>query len=115
MRNPFKKSLRNIKKEDAHGGSGSRQVLLSSGDSISRNLEAMTKGFIPAGGRYDWHVHEDVDEFFLVVKGSGVIEFAESESIEYLEGDLVYIPAGKQHRILASKQSDNEFYFVRIR
>lgn len=45
MRKPFLKNLSDIKMEDAHDGSGSRQVLLSSNDDISTQLEAATKWY----------------------------------------------------------------------
>lgn len=68
MRKPFKKSLHLIPLEEAHGGSGSRQVLLSKADPVSQYFEAMTKGYLKADTQFDWHSHEDIDEFFLVIK-----------------------------------------------
>lgn len=114
MRTPFKKSLHQIPLEQAHGGSGSRQLLLSSSDPISPNLEAMTKGYLKAWTQFDWHFHDKIDEFFLVLKGSGVIEFKGNDPFSYQEGDLIYISANTEHRITASDSDDNEFYFIRV-
>ena len=114
MRKPFKKSLNQIPNEEAHGGAGSRQLLLSKADSISKYLEAMTKGYLEAGGKFDWHSHDKIDEFFLVTKGSGLVEFKNNESCEYTEGDLIYIPSNIEHRIIASEKADNEFFFIRL-
>lgn len=114
MRKPFKKSLKQIPVEEAHGGTGSRQLLLSKADSVSKYLEAMTKGYLEAGAKFDWHSHNKIDESFLVTKGSGLVEFKNGESWEYTEGDLIYIPANIEHRIIASDKTDNEFFFIRL-
>jgi mannose-6-phosphate isomerase-like protein (cupin superfamily) len=42
---------------------------------IPPNMEAMTKGFLEPGGVFDWHDRPDVDEFFLVLSGTGKISF----------------------------------------
>lgn len=114
MRKSFKKSINQIPVEEAHAGTGSRQLLLSKSDSISKYLEAMTKGYLKAGEKFDWHSHDKIDEFFLVAKGSGIVEFKNNESLEYADGDLIYIPSNIEHRIIASDKSDNEFFFIRL-
>jgi quercetin dioxygenase-like cupin family protein len=114
MRKPFKKSLKQIPIEEAHGGTGSRQLLLSKADSVSKYLEAMTKGYLGAGEKFDWHSHDKIDEFFLVTKGAGLVEFKNDESWKYTEGDLIYIPSNTEHRIIASDKTDNEFFFIRL-
>jgi len=115
MRKPFKKSLSQIPIEEAHGVNSRRQLILSKADAVSKYFEAMTKGYLKAGGKFDWHFHGRIDEFFLVTKGSGLVEFKNGNSWEYNEGDLIYIPANIEHQIVASKDSDNEFFFVRLR
>lgn len=47
-------------------------------------------------GEFHWHSHQD-DEFFLIYKGSIVID-TESGSIELNEGEGTVIPKGVQHR-----------------
>ncbi|MDA1061209.1 MAG: cupin domain-containing protein [bacterium] len=114
MKRPFKKSLNQIPQEEAHGGTGSRQLLLSKSDPISIFMEAMTKGYLKAGAKFDWHFHDKIDEFFLVIKGVGIIEFKDDKPMKYQEGDLIYIPSNIEHRIIASERDDNEFYFIRL-
>jgi quercetin dioxygenase-like cupin family protein len=111
-RRPFKKNLSEIPTEDAHGGSGKRQLILSREDAISDELHAMTKGFLVASGCFDWHSHENIDEFFLVIKGSGAIEFEDNTKVEYKSEDLIYTPANIKHKIIAME--DSEFFFVRL-
>ncbi len=114
MRIPFKKSLDQIPLEEAHGGTGSRQLILSKSDPVSPYFEAMTKGYLKAWTKFDWHFHDKIDEFFLSIKGSGVIEFKNADSFSYKEGDIIYIPSNIEHRITASESVDNEFYFIRL-
>lgn len=114
MRQPFKKSLSEISIEWAHGWNGSRKLLLSSVDNISSNLEAMTQGFLPVWNLFDWHFHDGIDEFFLVVQGTGIIEFRDI-SLDYSSGDLVYIPANIEHKIVATWDIENQFYFIRVK
>jgi len=114
MRKPFKKSLGAIPIEEAHGGSGKRQLILSKDDAVSSYFHAMTKGFLPSVGVFDWHEHKHIDEFFLVMKGTGVIEFKDESSFRYAPGELIYIPANLSHRIENTGEEENEFYFIRL-
>ncbi|MFA5796895.1 MAG: cupin domain-containing protein [Candidatus Woesearchaeota archaeon] len=114
MRKPFKKHLGAINVETAHGGSGRRQLMLSKDDPISSQLHAMTKGFLAPGRIFDWHDHEDIDEFFLVTKGTGVIEFEDGSKLEYTKDDLIYIPSNVKHKIENTGNVEGEFFFVRL-
>jgi mannose-6-phosphate isomerase-like protein (cupin superfamily) len=114
MRKPFKKNLSQIPVEHAHGGSGSRQLILSEADDVSTQFSAMTKGFLKSGSAYDWHSHENIDEFFLVLQGSGVISFKDLDSMEYAVGDLIYIPANLAHKIEARGDIESQYYFIRL-
>jgi mannose-6-phosphate isomerase-like protein (cupin superfamily) len=115
MKAPFKKEIGKIEIEGAHGGAGRRQLLLSANDSISENIEASTKGFLAPGGIFDWHNHDNIDEFFIVLQGTGIVEFENGAKIEYKEDDLVYMPASVTHKITNTGDVDNIFYFVRVR
>lgn len=49
-----------------------------------------------------------------MIKGSGFIEFKDSDSWEYNKGYLIYIPADIEHQIIASEKADNGFFFYSI-
>jgi quercetin dioxygenase-like cupin family protein len=115
VRKPFRKCLSEIPVEHAHGGSGSRQLILSAQDAVSRQLEAVTKGFLQAGGVFDWHRHDGVDEFFIVIAGTGTIEYADGTVFQYSSGDVIYNPSGLGHRIVNTGSEENQFYFVRLK
>jgi mannose-6-phosphate isomerase-like protein (cupin superfamily) len=114
-RKPTKKSLSEISLEEAHGGSGRRQLIFSSSEPfVSKNFQAMTKGFLPPGASYDWHKHDEVDELFLVVSGIGIIKYEDGSEFPYKDGDLFYSPAGIAHILTNTGKDDNVFYFIRI-
>jgi mannose-6-phosphate isomerase-like protein (cupin superfamily) len=115
MKQPTIKHLSKIQVEHAHGGSGSRQLIFSQEDECSSpQLEAVTKGFLPKGGVFDWHHHEGVDEFFWVVSGVGRIEYKNDIQFDYSAGDFIYNPADLSHRIINTGEDDNVFFFVRV-
>lgn len=114
MNNPIKKSLSTVEREGAHGGSGGRQLLFSNKEDITKNLEAWTKGFLPVGAIFDWHGHINVDEFFIILKGEGYIEYENGVKFNYKEGDIMYNPAGLNHKIVNTDRIENEFFFIRV-
>ena len=114
-RAPIHKNLTTIAIEHAHGGSGRRQVLLSAKEDVTQNLDAMTKGFLPAGAVFDWHNHPDFDEICVVLAGSGTIDFEGGGSVRYGVDDVFNFPAELNHRIANDGEFESVFYFIRIR
>ncbi len=54
-------------------------------------------------GEHVWHVHEDTDEFFLVLDGRFDIAMRSDDGTEYmatlLKGDTYVVPRGVFHRL----------------
>ncbi|MEI6729284.1 MAG: cupin domain-containing protein [bacterium] len=119
MRKSLKKSLANIPLEEAHGGSGLRQVVFLKEEVGPSNFEAVTKGFLNQGKKYEIHKHEQVDEIFVVLKGSGKVRYFYSdnkvEEFEYKEGDFFYNVADVEHEIESLSEATSEFYFIRFK
>ena len=114
QRRPFKKIIEDISTEQAHAGSGSRKLIISNSDDISSNIEAVTKGYLEPGGIFDWHQHVGIDEFWIVISGSGFIDYKNGDRFEYAPGDFIYNPADLEHRIMAEGDTRSEFFFVRV-
>ncbi|HEX4792380.1 MAG TPA: cupin domain-containing protein [Humisphaera sp.] len=118
MRRTFiQKLLQEIPIEGAHGGTGRRQMLLSKEDDVCTSLQAVTKGYLDPGGVFDWHHHDGVDEFFIVLTGSGTITYdlgQEHVKRTYEAGSIFNSPAGMPHRIEADGPTASEFIFVRL-
>lgn len=109
-----KRSRGSIVKEDAHGGSGQRTVYAAPEHVKSAHFEAMTHGFMPPGGMYDWHDHKDVEEIMVAVKGSGFVHDDDGK-YPYEPGDVFVFPAGVGHKISNPTVTENEFIFVRVK
>jgi mannose-6-phosphate isomerase-like protein (cupin superfamily) len=53
---------------------------------------------LPSGAKHDRHLHRNCDEFFVVVKGHGMIYTADGRGEEPAgEGDVLYAPRGTWH------------------
>jgi mannose-6-phosphate isomerase-like protein (cupin superfamily) len=113
-RKPFLKKIDEITLEAAHVSSGSRRLIVSKADDISRQLEAVTKGYLDPGAVFDWHQHIGIDEFWIVTQGSGFVEYKTGEHFDYGPGDFIYNPAELAHRIVATGDEQSQFFFVRL-
>src|SRR5918996_1253876 len=51
-------------------------------------------------GEYDWHQHRD-EELFLCWDGTFRVEIDGREPIQLSPGDLLVVPAGTRHRVVA--------------
>ena len=54
-------------------------------------------------GPFVWHVHDDTDDFFLVLKGRLRIELR-SGSVELGAGEVYVVPKGVEHRPVADEE-----------
>lgn len=55
-----------------------------------------------AEGEHVWHVHEDTDEFFLVLEGQFDVAYRDSDGAEHTvvlrRGDTFVVPRGVEHK-----------------
>ncbi len=51
--------------------------------------------FAPRGR--DYQTTHEQDELYVVMKGSGIL-MIEDTLLSFFEGDVLFVPAGKQHR-----------------
>jgi len=49
-------------------------------------------------GDYHWHVHEDSDDFFLVLDGLLEIDIEDGATVSLAPGQLYIVPKGVRHR-----------------
>ena len=55
-------------------------------------------------GDFNWHLHEDTDDFFLVLSGELTIHFRD-EDIKLAAGDLYVISKGIEHRTSSEQET----------
>ncbi len=56
-------------------------------------------------GEFVWHSHADTDEFFLVHKGSFVMEYRDRK-VALKAGDIHVVPKGVEHRPVAAEECE---------
>lgn len=110
----IKRAKNTIKKEEAHGGRGSRKVYADSEHVSNPNLDAITHGFLPGGQTFDWHEHANTDEVMVVMYGSGIVS-DEDGNYEYSEGDVFVLPADTSHKIHNPSHEEHQMIFTRIK
>ena len=71
------------------------QFLIDAGSAGSERL-VVGRTVIPPGGRHDRHRHPNVDEFLVVMSGSGRI-YTDEGTEAAGEGDVVFTPRGHWH------------------
>ena len=55
-------------------------------------------------GEFNWHSHEDTDDFFLVIEGEIDIEMRD-QTVTLKKGEMYVVPAGVEHRPVAKAES----------
>ncbi|HMB64062.1 MAG TPA: cupin domain-containing protein [Eudoraea sp.] len=61
-------------------------------------------------GLYDWHVHENSDEYFIVLEGELKIEITDSRSFLLAPFDCLKMPKGVIHRTESKARTVNLVY-----
>ncbi len=107
----IKKPNETFAREDAHGGSGGRKLLLSEYE--MKNVQGMTYGFLPANSKFVWHMHDDLNEVMLVLKGNGTVK-DEDGTYSYATGDIFIFSKGIYHEIENTSGEEHEYIFVRV-
>lgn len=110
----IKRTSTEIQKEEAHGGSGSRKVYVSSDHLVNTHLDIITHGFLPVGNSYDWHEHENIEEVMVVLKSGGMV-YDEDGEYPFEVGDVFVFPPNIKHKITNTSNEECEMIFVRVK
>ena len=93
------KSINAINDVTTSHGAGIKKVLCSN-DEASSNITQIAVSRLKAGEQVEVHVHETMEEHFLIEEGT--LEFVIDETIITVNaGSYVMIPAGTKHGIKA--------------
>lgn len=110
--------ISDIPVEEAHGGSGARQMLVKPEFLTTPHLEAITKGYLPVRKMFDWHTHVDTDEVFIVTQGKGKFYYRQGEEenhFDYKSEDVIVAPANLFHKIVAEGTEETQGFFFRVK
>lgn len=56
-------------------------------------------------GEYEFHMHADTDDFFLVIEGEVTMDYEDHPSVTFGAGEMVIVPAGVVHRPRADSEA----------
>ena len=56
-------------------------------------------------GAFPWHAHPDTDDFFLVLKGTVVMELRDRK-VTLQPGEVFVVPRGVEHRPVAEEEAE---------
>lgn len=90
----------------AHRGAIARMVMTSH---FLRSMEFLAYAILPPGNAIEEHIDE-VEEIYLIVKGSGIMKVG-AEEREVKDWDAVWLPAGEPHGL---KNTGNEDMLIII-
>ena len=80
-----------------HSGTLNRYMV---GRDTGASRMAIWEGTVEAGGGADAHLHEDMEQAFLVLEGEAIFKFPD-EDVRVGAGELVFIPAKLPHQIVS--------------
>jgi len=109
-----KKNLQNIPTEETSHTSGSRKMIVAKEETTSKYFEAHTYGYLPSGGKWEMHEHDNIVEICVVTKGKGVVRDSEGNEEEFVVGDRFIFPSHTKHEIENNSHEEAEFYFFRF-
>lgn len=70
---------------------------------IAGELNGQHVKLVKFRGAFVWHRHDEVDEFFLVVKGGFTMEFRDRQ-VALAAGEFLIVPRGVEHRPVAEEE-----------
>lgn len=70
---------------------------------IIGELNGQQVKLVKLNGEFIWHMHENEDELFYVLKGKLIMEFRDRK-VEVNENEIIIIPHGTEHRSVAKDE-----------
>jgi cupin 2 domain-containing protein len=64
----------------------------------------ITKGALKEPG--EWY-NQDTDEWVMLVRGEAILEFWQEAKVKMSEGDFIFIPSHKRHRVAETSEIPN--------
>lgn len=106
---PFRTNIKNVpletglKREDGWINMQVQYLINEKTAGSKRTVVGWT--VLPPGAAHEQHRHHNVDEFWIVLKGKGVMYTPDGEE-ESGEGDVVFTPAGHYHGFKNTSDED---------
>jgi mannose-6-phosphate isomerase-like protein (cupin superfamily) len=105
--------LGEVAQEDAHGGSGKRRMVFRNSDAPKSRLEAVSVGYLPKGGTFEWHRHDGIDEIIAIMRGKATVKSG-GRTFPVKAGDFLLVPSATMHKIINTGPKKMQALFVRV-
>ncbi len=89
------------------------KVLLKRNEIAPGNLQMLNFARMPVGASFRPHYHEDMNEFFLLLKGQAKIRLEEKEA-EIQKDEMVFLPMGRVHEMKNIGDEEVEYIVIGI-
>jgi mannose-6-phosphate isomerase-like protein (cupin superfamily) len=90
-----------------------KKVILQMADFIDGRIKMINWAFLPTGKSFQAHYHEDMQEIFILIKGTARI-LVDNEQAEIYEGDTIVVPVGSVHSMENIGKNDVEYIVVGV-
>ncbi|HET7770391.1 MAG TPA: cupin domain-containing protein [Chloroflexota bacterium] len=81
---------------------------------VLQRISGVARHALQAGKRSDYHVHNDAEQLYYVLRGQGKM-IVDDEAYPIREGDVIYLPAGVRHRAVNDSDDWMEHVIITAR
>src|SRR5687768_3150834 len=82
--------------------------------SVLQRISGVARHALQAGKRSDYHVHNDAEQLYYVLRGQGKM-IVDDETYPIREGDVIYLPPGVRHRAVNDSDDWMEHVIITAR
>jgi len=90
-----------------------KKVLVQAGELIEGRVQMINWALLPSGRSFQAHYHEDMQELFILIQGSAIIDI-EGDCAELNTGDAVFIPVAAVHTMHNTGERDAAYIAIGI-
>ena len=81
---------------------------------VLQRISGVARHALQAGKRSDYHVHNDAEQLYYVLRGQGKM-IVDDEAYPIREGYVIYLPAGVRHRAVNDSDDWMEHVIITAR
>ena len=81
---------------------------------VLQRITGVARHALQAGKRSDYHVHNDAEQLYYVLRGQGKM-IVDDEAYPIREGDVIYLPPGVRHRAVNDSDDWMEHVIITAR
>ena len=108
-REHLKLSISELEAVPTAHNSGTKKIL-TRGFNQPVLIKQVAVGTLSPGDVIEPHIHPDLDEYYMILKGGGMMR-VEEKIYKLSPGDFILVTAGSEHELRNDEQETIEFYY----